>query len=158
MSQKGVYEREVSLVVSPAELAAHPWAFRCEQDGCYYGVCTATQDEAEHERVAHGCPRTGETVGKSIIQKAWDILDGLMDGYMALSDTYNAVKARPDREGAGDVARQLQGQAQRAHGVCEVIALLMVPHFTTADAVWAEAVVRYQARQSGAYHHTEGVR
>lgn len=136
-SMKGVYRRDGGA--SPAELERNPWAFRCEKPDCYYGVCAPTEDEADRQRYTHGCPRTGGPMGTgpSLLEKSWQLLDGLIDEY---------VNEAP--------APRL---AQRAHGICEVIAIFMVPYLPTANDVWAEAMARHRDRVAGNHHVTPGI-
>jgi hypothetical protein len=144
---KGVYRRDGGA--SPAELERNPWAFRCPIDGCYYGVCAPTEDDADRERYTHGCPRTGGPMGtgKSLLQKSWELLDELIDEYANL--LAHPMSAAPEQAA--------NGMAQRAHGVCEVIAIFMVPHLPSASDVWAEAMARHRDRVAGNHHVTPGV-
>lgn len=159
----GVNPRAAGLL-SEVELARHPWSFRCDRPGCYYGVCAQTEIDADRERFTHGCPRTGGPMGTgpSILQRMWQTMDALMDGYMAIVDTRDTLVAvgaiTPEvADKLRSLADDCRASAQRAHGVCEMIAIVHAPHLADADAVWAEAVARYTARQSGAYHVTPGV-
>ena len=138
---------------SPAELAAHPWRFTCEVDGCFYNVCADSEDEAEMLRYSHGCPRRGSgDMGKSIIERAWEQLDAQVDEILTLASDSD-VNINPTLANALEVAKA------RARGKAEVLALLMVPHYPTADAVAEEAGRRAAARQAGdGTYRTEGLR
>lgn len=93
--------------------------------------------------------------GRSILERMWVVLDELMDGYFALSDTLGGLVEIDTRH--PEVERQMRDQAHRAHGVCEMIAIVHHPYLADTDAVWAEAVARYQARQAGVHHVSPGV-
>lgn len=109
--------------------------FECDKPHCNWRRLIKPE-ELEHEKVNHRCPnQCGETkvswsVTKTLVQQVWDKLDAAIEGI-------HEDKVSPEYH------------KHRARAFCEVLAIFMVPHFTTADEVGQEAMRRYRAKQEG---------
>jgi hypothetical protein len=77
------------------------------------------------------------TAGPTLLQRTWDLLDAKME----------VIMVKPEL-GRDDTTSWMEAK-QQARGIAEVLAMFMVPHFSTADEIAREAVARYKARQSG---------
>lgn len=95
--------------------------------------------------------------GKSIIQTAWEQLDDQVLEIIELTPLVEECRRtnRPDL--AGNIDKLIAAKA-RARGKAEILALLTVPHFTTADQVSEESGRRLVAIQRGdASYRTPGL-
>ena len=79
------------------------------------------------------------SAGPTLLQRTWDLLD---------SKTEIIMMPRVGDENELSLQNRAEARHQ-ARGIAEVLALFMVPHFTTADEIVREAVRRYKAKQAG---------
>lgn len=74
------------------------------------------------------------TAGPTLLQRTWDMLDAELEAIIA------------NQFGDDDVIAK---HKNRARAIAEVLAMFMVPHFTTADEIAQEASRRHQAKLNG---------
>jgi len=141
-----VYQRVAEeTYVTAMEVKKHPFLAICEKDECTYRTCADSVEDAEVQLAEHACPRKGTdnmTWGKSILEKAWDMLDQEVDQIMAVRDRGAEIT---------------EGMKANSRGKAEILALFMHPYFENADDISREAMRRYKSRLAGEECITPGV-
>lgn len=117
--------------------------FACPVHNCYYRIGLRPGDTTDHK-----CPRVGETkvswsVAKTLLETVWDQFDGTID----------AIKT-PDPLLDQMALENLKGQA-RAYS--RMLAVFMVPQFTSEEEIAREGMKRWKMRQAGEEYDTPGL-
>lgn len=112
---------------------ALPWMFQCDVDGCLACSVHSTKSAAEEEKSTHPCPMKGfiPLKGKSILERGWDEVDGLMDQI---------------NDGNLEDIPRTKAQA-RVRGLAYALSMMSTPHYRSEDDVIRQAIKRYKMRQ-----------
>lgn len=140
---RGVEERNL---ISPDGIK-HPWLFRCPKPNCYYAVSAASQEEAVRHESDHKCPYQG-----GVTHVGWGVTVTLVEDMWHKAD---AAYLRITEEDISEV--ELAQRKGTVRGMCEMIAIFMVPHFKTGNEVGRELMKRAAAHQAGEDYETPGL-
>lgn len=121
--------------------------FVCDKENCYYSIKINPNEDSGKAKL-HRCPHVGASVyggsvSQSLVEKMWVMLDGFTADLL----NNNSLLSSDER-------LRLKGAA-RATADC--IAIFMVPHFRTGNAVAKEAIRRYEIRKTGEEPETPGL-
>lgn len=123
------------------EAERNPWLFACTQPNCYFRVCAKSEEEARHAEATHKCPSYPS------IKYSWEITVTLVEKLWAMADkAYEDFITADLSVMDGDKYNQLKG---RLRGICDSLAVFMVPHFTTGDEIGREVVKRSKVKLAG---------
>lgn len=119
------------------------YLFHCDKLGCYRHLTFNSHEEALADQDTHPCPWSGPTkvswsVTKTLVEQMWDKLD--------------AEVAQIKTPGVDRAWHQA-----RATAIAECIVIFMGQFFPTSKDVSREALVRWEAKQSGEPHETAGL-
>lgn len=140
---RGVEER--NLVSTDGQ--KHPWVFRCPKPNCYYAVSAQSEEEARTQEREHQCPYQG-----GVTHFGWGVTVTLVEDMWHKAD---AAYLRITEENLS--AEELAKRKGVVRGMCDMIAIFMVPHFKTADEVGRELLKRAAAHQAGEEYETPGL-
>lgn len=127
----------------------YPWEFRCPAPFCFYVIMAPDEDTLDKRIETHKCPWFGGgtttfswgLMSDSYIGPIWDLLDAKVD-----------IIKGVDTDEAGRYAAR-----QQARGLCEALAVLMVPFFDNSTDIALEASRRHEVRHSGGVPETPGL-
>lgn len=93
----------------------------------------------------------------SIIQRIWKQLDDELDEIIDITNQRALAETHDVDPGVEDLDLALATAKGRARGKAEALALMMTPHFTTADEISTEASKRKWYRDNGQEYRTPGL-
>lgn len=131
-----------------AERQKYPWSARCPEPHCFFCVSAKTEQEAQKLLDDHRCPYTGGvtkigwSVTKTLLEQVWDMADECYVKLKDLEKDWIDDQISPRRSGA------VKGEL---NGYCKMLAIFMVPHFSTPKEVGLELERRFENKEDPDY-------